>query len=200
MSVAFALCFSMINSDHAILLALPSESQGKFEKHNAFFTGIGKINAAQKLTEVILTQKPKYILNFGTAGSQVFPTDSLIECSGFFQRDMDLSPLGAKLGDTPLDDIKGLIKVPTLTQLPKAVCGTGDSFSIVPHKDLYQIVDMEAYALAKVCLRYKIPFSSFKYISDGSDETAHRDWAQSLPRAAEKLFTLYLELINGAKK
>ncbi len=200
MSVEFAPCYNMISSDHAILIALPSESQGRFEKHPAFFTGIGKVNAAQKLTEVILTKKPRYILNFGTAGSQVFPTDSLIECSGFFQRDMDLSPLGAKLGETPMDSIKGLITVPTLTSLPKAICGTGDSFSTTPHKELYQIVDMEAYALAKVCLRYQVPFSSFKYISDGSDESAHRDWAQSLPRAAEKLFTLYLELTTGAPK
>lgn len=187
----------MIDKKHVLILALPSESQGKFENHGAFFSGIGKINAAQKLTEVILQNQPKLVLNFGTAGSQVFKTGSLVECSGYFQRDMDLTPLGAKLGETPLDSIKGSIPGKTLTSLPKAVCGTGDSFSTTPHKDIYQIVDMEAFALAKVCARYKVQFASFKYISDGSDESAHRDWAQSLPLAAQKLFNLYQDLLNG---
>ena len=39
---------------------------------------------------------------------------------------------------------------------------------------------MEAYALAKVCYRYDIPFVSFKYITDGADEQAHEDWEANL--------------------
>jgi len=39
---------------------------------------------------------------------------------------------------------------------------------------------MEAYALAKVCYKEKIPFVSFKYITDGADEQAHEDWEKNL--------------------
>ena len=39
---------------------------------------------------------------------------------------------------------------------------------------------MEAYALAKVCYHYDIPFISFKYITDGADEQAHEDWEVNL--------------------
>ena len=37
-----------------------------------------------------------------------------------------------------------------------------------------------AYALAKVCYHYDIPFISFKYITDGADEQAHEDWEANL--------------------
>ena len=39
---------------------------------------------------------------------------------------------------------------------------------------------MEAYALAKVCHHYNVPFISFKYITDGADEQAHEDWEANL--------------------
>ena len=39
---------------------------------------------------------------------------------------------------------------------------------------------MEAYALAKVCLYYGLPFISFKYITDGADEQANEDWEANL--------------------
>ena len=61
-----------------------------------------------------------------------------------------------------------------------ATCGTGDSF--VEDKSQYygEVVDMEAYALAKVCTYYAVPFISFKYITDGADEQAHEDWETNL--------------------
>jgi adenosylhomocysteine nucleosidase len=42
------------------------------------------------------------------------------------------------------------------------------------------VFDMEAYALAKVCHHYKIPFISFKYITDNVDEHSPRDWEDNL--------------------
>ena len=39
---------------------------------------------------------------------------------------------------------------------------------------------MEAYALAKVCQYFNIPFISFKYITDGADEQSHEDWEKNL--------------------
>jgi adenosylhomocysteine nucleosidase len=38
---------------------------------------------------------------------------------------------------------------------------------------------MEAYALAKVCYLYDVPFISFKYISDGADEHSAGDWVDN---------------------
>ena len=68
----------------------------------------------------------------------------------------------------------------------RATCGSGDSF--VEDRTQYygEVVDMEAYALAKVCYNYKIPFVSFKYITDGADEQAHEDWEKNLADGIEE--------------
>lgn len=179
-----------------VILALPSESQGLFEKHlnseQLFYCGIGKINAAFKTTEAILKYNPDVVINLGTAGSKKFTTHASIECSGFVQRDMDISPLGIPVGETPLDDIRGLIKADEFyTELERGVCGTGDSFETGPSKVKCDLVDMEAYAMAKVCKRLNKKFISIKYITDGSDDKAHNDWKENLRPASEKLFSIY---------
>ena len=53
---------------------------------------------------------------------------------------------------------------------PGVVCGTGDKFAISTPEIDCDIVDMEAYAIAKTCLKQEIDFRSFKYISDSADE------------------------------
>ena len=45
---------------------------------------------------------------------------------------------------------------------------------------------MEAYALAKVCHNFDVPFISFKYITDGADEQAHEDWEANLADGIEQ--------------
>jgi adenosylhomocysteine nucleosidase len=110
-------------SDIQIIVALPSETQGLFDQKNipVHYCGIGKINAAFKATEIIMKTGCKHILNLGTAGSHRFATHALVECKAFLQRDMDLSPLGFPAGETPMDEIKGRIEVPTWMDLPTGV-------------------------------------------------------------------------------
>lgn len=183
----------------ALIVALPMETQGLFDqlKIPVHYCGIGKVNAAFKTAEVIMKTKCERVINLGTAGSHRFPTHSLIECSGFLQRDMDLSPLGFPLGETPMDDIKGLvIEVPTfLADLPKGICGTGDRFEVGPPRLHCDLVDMEAYAIAKVCRKMKVEFTSLKYITDGSDDQAHKDWFENLKPASKKLLEAYQNLV-----
>lgn len=189
----------MFNSKETLLImALPSESQGLFEKAGVpvYFCGIGKINAAYKTTELILTYKPKRVLNLGTAGSHFFKTHEVIECSSYIQKDMDLSPLGFPKGQTPLDDIPGMIEFPTVTSLTKGVLGTGDVFELGLPQLKCDLVDMEGYAIAKVCKRLKVDFTAIKYITDGSDPQAKEDWLKNLAPASKKLFSIYKELID----
>tara|TARA_B100001029_G_C14913025_1_gene367627 strand:- start:210 stop:512 length:303 start_codon:yes stop_codon:yes gene_type:complete len=54
-------------------------------------------------------------------------------------------------------------------------CATGDDLINFSELHVDDVVDMEAYALAKVCVKYEIPFNSFKYISGGSDTDADID-------------------------
>lgn len=184
---------SLKASDIQIIVALPMETQGLFDQKNipVHYCGIGKINAAFKTAEVILKTGCKHVLNLGTAGSHRFSTHSLIECQAFIQRDMDLSPLGFPLGETPMDEFKGRIEVPTFLDLPKGVCGTGDRFEVGPPRLECDLVDMEAYAIAKVCKKLNVGLTAFKYITDGSDDQAHKDWFENLKPASRKLLETY---------
>ena len=80
---------------------------------------------------------------------------------------------------------------PFFDHLPKGICGTGDSFEIGQPKVPCQLVDMEGYALAKVCKKLGVRLISVKYITDGANDTAHLDWEENLLLGAQKLLFLY---------
>ena len=48
----------------------------------------------------------------------------------------------------------------------------------------FTLVDMEAYALARVAKSFAVPFVCVKYISDGADENAATDWEEQVHLAA----------------
>ena len=85
----------------------------------------------------------------------------------------------APRGVTPFEahSTAGAIKLDSGTDV---TLGTGDSF--VQDKDSWfnyanvDIVDMEAYGIAKVCKRNNIPFRCFKYVTDFADENALENW------------------------
>ena len=172
-----------------ILVAIREEVPTLQHSSNLFLTGVGKINAAHAATKTIIQYEnengklPDVVINYGTAGS-ISGVTGLVECSGFVQRDMDCTPLDFPKYKTPFDDEEDIIGEKGI------VCGTGDSFVIdkdVLTKDM-QIVDMEAYAIAKVCKKLNVAFRSFKYISDKANENAGKDWKEYQSLEAEKLF------------
>ncbi|QAU33722.1 5'-nucleosidase [Janthinobacterium sp. 17J80-10] len=193
-----------MNTDVLIVAALRDETKNHFEDLGipVLYTGIGKVNAAYCLTLELARLKaqgrlPRAVLNFGTAGSPVFTTHELVECTRFVQRDMDLSPLGFARGVTPFEDTPIVLEVPKrLHGLATGICGTGDSFETAAAKVQCNVVDMEAYALAKVCYLEGLPFLSVKYISDGSDHNAHNDWNENLHRAASGFIAIYAEALK----
>ena len=75
--------------------------------------------------------------------------------------------------------------------LPKGICGTGDSFETGQPKVPCNLVDMEGYAIAKVCKKLGVRLISVKYITDGANDTAHLDWEENLLLGARKLLSLY---------
>jgi len=174
--------------ENLIVFALESESQKRFDDYPVLYTGVGKVNAAYHLTRAIVKKRPQIVINLGTAGSQVFETGSLVCCDRFVQRDIDVSPLGFEKYETPYSNRKIIFQYgQTVDFLPAGICGTGDCFDTSFGDPIYQLVDMEAYALAQVCHAEKIPFLCIKYISDGADGESHQDWRPSLDDASVKL-------------
>lgn len=184
-----------MTSNLALIMALPNESKGLFEQAGieVYYSGIGKVNAAFKAYDVIQKTGCKTLLNLGTAGSSYFEGHSLVEVIQFVQRDMDVSPLGFPVGLTPMDhDHPAEIDLEAFFHdLPQGICGTGDSFETGVPKVACNLVDMEGYALAKVCKKLGVRLISVKYITDGADDTAHLDWEENLLLGAQKLLSLY---------
>jgi adenosylhomocysteine nucleosidase len=183
-----------------IVVALRTESQGVFEAAGlpVLYCGVGKVNAAfalaRELTRYTLCgQEMPLVLNFGSAGSRRHAAGTLVGCHEFVQRDMDVRGLGFALGTTPYDDLPPCLQFePVFKHLPAAVCGSGDSFATGVTEIDCAVVDMEAYALAKVCWYEKAPFACAKYVSDGADHAAAEDWQRNQHRAADEFLRLYL--------
>jgi len=186
-----------------IVVALRAESQGVFEAARipVLYCGVGKVNAAIALARelaryALQDQAMPMVLNFGSAGSRRHASGTLVGCHEFVQRDMDVSGLGYALGVTPYDDAPTCLRFePVFKHLPSAVCGSGDSFATAATGlggavDC-ELVDMEAYALAKVCWYERAPFACAKYVSDGADHAAADDWQRNLHKAADEFLSLY---------
>src|ERR1700730_10289332 len=176
-----------------VVVALREESAGVFEAASipVLYCGVGKVNAAsalaRELTRYALQGRatPR-VMNFGSAGSRRYPTGTLVECHEFVQRDMDVSGLGFALGVTPYDEAPPALRFdPVFKHLPSAVCGSGDSFATTVTDMECEVVDMEAYALAKVCWYEQAQFACVKYVSDGADHAAADGWHGNQHRAAD---------------
>jgi adenosylhomocysteine nucleosidase len=186
-------------------MALPAESQGVFERDGVpvLYTGVGKINAAwaltRKLSEYHHASQPRpLVVNFGTAGSRSLATHTLVACRSFVQHDMDVTGLGFARGTTPFDESPARIDFdPVFADLPHAICASGDSFQTGECAIACDVVDMEAYALAKVCWLEQVRFVCVKYVTDGADHASASDWQDNLHRAADEFLRCYRELAAG---
>jgi adenosylhomocysteine nucleosidase len=194
-----------------VVVALRAELAGVFEAADVrvLYCGIGKVNAAIGLARCLTRYASQgeplpLVLNFGSAGSRRFGTGTLVACHEFVQRDMNVSALGFAPGITPYDDAPPCLTFePLFKQLPPAVCGSGDSF-VTGTTDLdcevadrrCDVVDMEAYALAKVCWQERAAFACAKYVSDGADHTAADDWQSNVHKAADEFLRLYQGVVR----
>ena len=170
--------------DKLFVAAIKEETVGlDYFKH----IGVGKINATYNTLKLIQICKPKIIVNYGTAGAINTKLKGIVECTKFYQRDMDVRGLDFKLGETPFDKVKEIIISDS-----DYSCGTGDSFVNQKIEMEVDVVDMEAYAIAKVCMLENIEFKCFKYISDNADENANNDWNTNLALGAE----VFAKMIN----
>ena len=174
----------MINkSNTIILIAIKDELPSiLLPGWNIQCTGVGKINATYKTMQAIKDFKPKYIINFGSAGSLKPNISGLQEVTKFYQRDMNAVPLGFEIGETPFDDIN------IISNGRNGIsCSTGDNFVNQDPDIDSDLVDMEAYAIAKVCIKENIEFICFKFVSDNANKNANIEWKANLSFGA-KLF------------
>jgi adenosylhomocysteine nucleosidase len=186
--------------DLLVVFAMKEEAGPAFAAVGSpvLYTGIGKINATWALTRALAARHPALVVSFGTAGSPSLAPHTVVECTRFVQRDMDVRPLGVPLGTTPFDELPAVLEVPRrFPALPSATCGSADHFVSGHDVGACDVVDMEAYALAKVCRREQVGFAAAKFVTDGGDASAHQDWSANLPLAAAAFRALYDRLVGA---
>ena len=167
------------------VVAIKEEVDTEFiDKFDVLITGVGKVNAAYELTRYLAENKKMYnlVINFGTAGSNYLDPGTFVDCTRFYEKDMDCLPLGFEPFQTPFE--KEIIIDFSLESIFNPLnknlsCYTGDKF-VTEDLDYQGIFDMEAYALAKVCKSFQLPFISFKYISDGANSDSSGDWTENI--------------------
>jgi adenosylhomocysteine nucleosidase len=157
-----------------ILIALKQEAPDMSYSMKVFYTGVGKVNAAMTTAELIARHNPDRVINFGTAGG-ITVKSGFHQVTKFVQRDMMCCELGSLPGQTPFEDTIIIDNGHGLT------CSTGDNF--VTDSNLLipaDVVDMEAYAIAKVCKKHNIEFVCYKFVSDGANEDSLNEWQSTV--------------------
>ena len=141
-----------------------------------FYTGVGKCNATLKVLELIYDKSPTLIINFGTAGACNENLSGLIECGVFIDRD-----------DSAIFNSNHRI----VTNANLYTVSTGDNF-ITEKVGGCDIIDMEAYCLAKCCQKYNTQLKCFKYITDYVNTRSRHDWQATKAKG----YPIFLEKIN----
>jgi adenosylhomocysteine nucleosidase len=179
----------------ALEVELPSSG---FPNLNIQYTGVGKVNAAYHTMKSIQTYKPTMVINFGSAGAVKSKISGLVQVSRVIQRDMDVQGLGFELGQTPFEtgedsfELEDCSKIDNNHDGIKVSCSTGDNFVSEEPKLTSDIVDMELYAIAKICSRENVPLFSWKYISDQADGNSPKDWENNVSRGVKAFKNIVL--------
>jgi len=161
---------------------LPVDLPPEFTK---LVTGVGKVNASYTLTNALAKSVGiTKVINYGTAGGNEFTKGKLYGIDYFVQRDMDCGALGCSKYVT-YGEYEAHAYTYNSENETRLVCGTGDSFS-TPTND-YTLVDMEGYALAKVCHNFHVPFYSYKFVTDGGDPD---EWESNKQKGVEEFLKI----------
>jgi adenosylhomocysteine nucleosidase len=184
-----------------VVFAMPEETQNLFQEIPILYTGVGKVNASYNLTKTITQNRPDIIINIGTAGSKNFNYGEIVLCEKFIQRDMNATAFGYQPFITPSDSTPQILEINSkISNLfsNHGICGTGDSFETqIIGNEPYNVVDMEAFCLAKISFLEKIPFICIKFISDGANNQAPQSWNESLKIGAKKMLESYQLILKN---
>ena len=165
-------------------------------------TGIGKTQAAMRLTKAILEHQPQCVINLGTAGTLRHRVGDILLSREYIDRDfqqIQLPGVGFHLQNTlplPQSIHEIYLRMQQSATIPMAVVSTGDNFVTDSAHLSEDMVDMEGYALASVCQEFGVPLFSVKYITDIIGQNSVEDWAAKLEHARAGL-TQFLEQTIG---
>lgn len=192
-----------------IVAAMTSEVQAivnHTEKdHDLLITGIGKVNAAAKLSAYLSLHHVDSIINLGFAGATLpYRIGDLVIIEEASYHDFNLTMFGYEMGQVPgmparfQSDIN--LKHMISSRIQEAHKGrllTGDVFMTEKKTERF-LVDMEGAALYHVAHIYGIPIISVKVVSDVIGSEKHLESYQKFE--AEKGAQVLLQVYQSIRK
>jgi adenosylhomocysteine nucleosidase len=175
-----------------LVSATPLEHGGLNEINGVpiFHIGIGKINAASNLTEIIWNEEPDIVVNFGSCGNlKNYKVGAVLEVGQIIN---DFNTMG--LSENPIIKLcnTGVKCFTTDTIYDSSHERYTDSYNAAIKDST--IVDMECYALAHVCKQREIPFYSFKWVSDDGEP---RGWEENAAIGFENFKEVFINRFFG---
>ncbi len=185
------------------------EKGGKKITVHSVLCGIGMVNAAAAATFLAL-ENCDIIINSGLSGGiSGVKRGELTIGTKYIEHDFDLTPLGYKPCQKPLQNyvysgdenlIEAFSKI--YPELKKGVAVSGDSFIASEEKknffkNEYQAMscDMESAAVAYVCQQAQIPFAAIRRISDDAGDDATQNYTEMNNLREEVLVKLFVSAL-----
>jgi adenosylhomocysteine nucleosidase len=167
-------------------------------------TGIGKVNAATRLTQFIENNQVDVIYNLGFAGaSHHFNVGDVILVEEAKYHDFDLSLFGYSIGEVPglpktfKTDSLLFEETKKMIDSKASILYTGDYFMTESTSDRF-ICDMEGAALYHVSHLYNIPIIGIKIVSDILGTKNHLETYEKFDaeEGSKMLFNIYQNLFK----
>jgi adenosylhomocysteine nucleosidase len=192
----------------SILFVMAAEAEyGPFlrSRFEPLMTGVGPVEAAIVLTRTLAALEhagdlPQLVVSLGSAGSAKLEQTEVYQVTSVSYRDMDASPLGFEKGRTPFLDLPAVIdmplRIPGVAEASLSTGGNVVSGAAYANIDA-DMVDMETFAILRVCQGFNLPLIGLRGISDGVEELQHiSGWTEylhvidrKLSNATDSLFT-----------
>jgi len=177
-------------------------------------SGIATVNAAIQTVEMIRQYKPDCIISSGCAGGNGddINVQDVVVSSELTYHDVYC---GKAIGDSVYGQVQGLparyqadpylLEKAKQTGAKPGLIVTGDWFvdskekmrEIIGHFPEAKAVDMESAAIAQVCHIYKVPFISFRVISDiplrDTDASQYHDFWDTIAQNSFQVTKTFIE-------
>ena len=177
-------------------------------------SGIGKVNAAIQTVEMIRQYKPDVIISSGCAGGNGddINVQDVVVSTQLAYHDVYC---GEAIGHSVYGQVQGLparfeadahlLRIAQQTGAKPGLIVTGDWFvdskdkmrEIIGHFPDAKAVDMESAAIAHACYTYKVPFISFRVISDiplrDTDASQYHDFWNTIAQNSFHVTRTFIE-------
>ncbi|OUR66045.1 5'-methylthioadenosine/S-adenosylhomocysteine nucleosidase [Marinomonas sp. 42_23_T18] len=195
--------------------------QGKLDGADVVLlqSGIGKVNAAVSTTLLLSKFAPSKVINIGSAGgyAQDLNVGDLVISDQVCHHDVDVTVFGYAMGQVPgmpatyaADDALVAEAKAAVVRLGKVTAqvgliGTGDSFMQDPVRvekvradfPALLAVEMEAAAVAQVCVKFETPFVVVRALSDIAGKESSQSFEEFLVVAAKNSSDMVREMLKS---